>query len=170
MAKVDLYPDFKEFLESLNSAGVEYMVLGGYAVIHYAYKRTTDDLDVWIAISEQNAERVSTVMKEWGGFSSRTVRPAMFLKPNKVYIFGREPVRIDILTGPSGVRFDDCFARRKLAVLDGVKVPLIGLDDLVVNKRASGRNKDLADLDRLTQLEDPKPKRPGAKRRKQKPR
>jgi hypothetical protein len=149
MAKVDLYPDFKAFLESLNSAGVEYLVLGGYAVIHYGYRRVTDDLDVWIAVRPDNAQRVSRVLQQFGGFPAAKVKPSMFAALGKVFIFGREPVRIDILTSPSGIDFDACFARRNVVNWDGVKVPLISFEDLKQNKQASGRAKDLADLENL---------------------
>ena len=149
MAKVDLYPDFKGFLESLNSEGVEYLVLGGYAVIHYGYRRVTDDLDVWIAVRPDNAQRVSRVLQRFGGFPAAKVNPSMFAARGKIFIFGREPVRIDILTNPSGLDFDACFARRNVVDWDGVKVPLISFDDLKRNKQASGRAKDLADLENL---------------------
>lgn len=149
MAKVDLYPDFKAFLELLNSENVEFLVLGGYAVIHYGYRRVTDDLDVWIAVSHRNAERVSRVLQDFAGYSADEVKPSLFTQPNQVVMFGREPVRIDILTGPSGIDFADCFARRNVVDWDGVQVPLIGFDDLKRNKLASGREKDLADLRNL---------------------
>jgi hypothetical protein len=75
MAKVDLFPDFREFLESLNSNGVRYLLLGGYAVIHYGYRRATDDLDVWIAPDPENAQRLSRVLQEFGGAVDRPRRP-----------------------------------------------------------------------------------------------
>jgi predicted nucleotidyltransferase len=149
MAKVNLYPDFREFLESLNSAGVRYLVVGGYAVIHYGYPRTTNDLDVWIAADPANARRVSRVLQQFAGFPSGRVKPSMFQALGKVFIFGREPVRIDLLTGPDGVDFDQAYARRLVVNWDGVDVPLISLEDLKKNKAASGRAKDLADLDAL---------------------
>ncbi|HZZ43668.1 MAG TPA: nucleotidyltransferase [Tepidisphaeraceae bacterium] len=149
MAKVDLYPDFKELLESLNSAGVKYLVIGGYAVIFYGYRRVTDDLDIWIAIDPENAEKVSHVLQKFGGFAPSKVRPSMFQTTGKVFIFGREPVRVDILTSPDGVNFKASHARRQIADWDGIKVPLISLEDLKANKRASGRAKDLADIENL---------------------
>jgi predicted nucleotidyltransferase len=161
MAKVDLYPDFREFLKSLNSQGVEYLVIGGYAVIYYGYRRTTDDLDVWIATSPQNAERVSRVLQQFGGFRPSRVKPSMFLEAPKTFIFGREPVRIDILTGPSGVDFGACFARRTIVEWDGIKVPLISFQDLKQNKEASGRAKDLADLENLPPTFPPPRKKSG---------
>jgi hypothetical protein len=173
MAKVDLYPDFRDFLRSLNSEGVEYLVLGGYAVIHYGYRRATDDLDVWITTKPDNAQRVSRVLQRFGGFPAAKVKPSMFAAPGKLFIFGREPVRIDILTGPSGLDFDTCYARRNVVDWDGVMVPLISFADLRRNKKASGRAKDVADLEHLpsefptpVKKSKPKPKpKPKAKRR-----
>jgi predicted nucleotidyltransferase len=149
MARANLFPDFREFLKSLNSARVRYLLLGGYAVIHYGYRRATNDLDVWIAVDPDNADRVARVLRDFAGFSARQVRPSMFLEKGKVFIIGREPVRIDILTAPSGVEFGGCYERRHQVVWDGIKVPLISLDDLRANKLASGRTKDLADLEYL---------------------
>jgi predicted nucleotidyltransferase len=149
MAKVNLFPDFKELLKSLNSAGVRYLVLGGYAVIHYGYRRATDDLDIWIAIDPENAAKVSTALQEFGGFSSSKVKPSLFQTQGKVFIFGREPVRVDILTSPNGLDFETSYARRETVNWDEIEVPLISFADLQVNKRASGRAKDLADLENL---------------------
>src|SRR5215217_5383173 len=156
MAKVDLFPDFKAFLESLNSNGVRYLLLGGYAVIHYGYRRATDDLDVWIAVDPENAEKVSRTLRVFAGFSASKVPPSMFLAKGKVFIFGREPVRIDVLTSPSGVDFEESYARRNEVDWDGIKVPLISLRDLKRNKKASGRAKDLADLENLPPQERPR--------------
>jgi predicted nucleotidyltransferase len=149
MGKANLFPDFRKLLESLNSAGVEYLVLGGYAVIHYGYRRTTDDLDIWIAIDPDNARKISRVLQEFGGFPPSKVKPSMFQVHGKVFIFGREPVRIDLLTSPSGLDFAASYARRNMVDWDGLQVPLISFEDLKANKRASGRAKDLADLENL---------------------
>lgn len=161
MAKVDLFPDFRAFLESLNSSGVRYLLVGGYAVNHYGYRRATDDLDVWIASDANNAERVSEVLRAFGGFPASKVRASLFRAKGKVFIFGREPARIDVLTDPSGVDFEGSYTRRTVVEWDGVKVPLISFDDLKRNKAASGRAKDLADLENL-----PPQERSGELRRK----
>jgi predicted nucleotidyltransferase len=149
MAKVDLYPDFRAFLESLNSTGVRYLLLGGYAVIFYGYRRVTDDLDVWIAVDAENTQKLSRVLQQFGGFPASAVKPSLLRQKGKVFIFGREPVRIDVLTGPSALEFDECYARRHVVDFDGIAVPLISLEDLKRNKAASGRAKDLADLKNL---------------------
>jgi hypothetical protein len=156
MAKVDLFPDFRGFLGSLNSNGVRYLLLGGYAVIHYGYRRATDGLDIWIAVDPDNAERVSRTLREFAGFSAAKVKPSMFLAKGKVFIFGREPVRIDVLTAPSGVDFEESYARRNEVNWDGVTVPLISFQDLKRNKLASGRAKDIADVENLPKKEHAK--------------
>ena len=165
MAKADLYPDFRELLESLNSAGVKYLVLGGYAVIFYGYYRVTDDLDIWIAVDPENARKVTSVLRKFGGFSASKVKPSMFQQRGKVFIFGREPVRVDILTGPSALDFESSYERRNVVEWDGVKVPLISFEDLRTNKRASGRPKDIADLNGLPATWPIEPKMKGRSKR-----
>jgi predicted nucleotidyltransferase len=169
MAKVDLDPNFRELLESLNSAGVRYLVIGGYAVIYYGYHRATDDIDLWIAIDPENAQRVSAALQDFGGFSSASVKPSMFQVKGKVYIFGREPARVDILTSPSALDFEASYAKRNIVEWDGVKVPLIDFEDLKRNKQASGRAKDIADLENLPPTWPWMPakpaKRPGRKKK-----
>jgi len=159
MAKVNLHQDFKELLESLNSAGVRYLVLGGYAVIFYGYRRVTDDLDLWISTDPANAEKVAETLRAFGGFTKQQANQSMFRTRGRVFVLGREPVRVDILTNPDALDFDDCYARRHVVEWDGVKVPVIAFEDLRRNKKASGRAKDLADLENLPSFEAPKPRK-----------
>jgi len=159
MAKVNLHRDFRELLESLNSAGVKYLVLGGYAVIFYGYQRVTKDLDLWISIDPANAQKLAQTLQDFAGFTQQQVNQSMFKRTGKVFVVGREPVRVDILTNASALSFDDCYARRKIVEWDGVQVPLISFDDLRQNKRASGRAKDLADLENLPSHQKPPLKR-----------
>lgn len=146
--KISLDPDFKEFIALLNSEGVKYLLLGGYAVNYHGHHRFTGDIDFWIAIDPENAGRVSKALQGFG-FSAASVRPELFTEPGKVHMFGIKPVRVDLLTGPSGVDFNDCYARRIVDTLDGVELSIISLSDLRRNKLASGREKDLLDLKRL---------------------
>jgi predicted nucleotidyltransferase len=160
MARANLFPDFKEFLRSLNSARVKYLLVGGYAVIHHGYRRATDDLDIWIAVDPANARRVSRVLQQFFGFSANEVPETMFLERGRIFMIGREPARIDLLTAPSGIEFAQCYRRRKRAVWDGIRVPLLSLEDLRKNKAASGRPKDLADLYNLPEATpDHRPRR-----------
>jgi hypothetical protein len=148
MEKLRLPPDFKEFLQLLNSRGVEYLLVGGYAVGYYGYPRATGDMDVWVAVSPSNAEKAAEVLREFG-FSAATVKPEMFYTPGRVIRMGVPPICIDVITSASGVDFDDCYTRRNVQIIDGVPVPIIHSDDLKRNKRASGRPKDLNDLENL---------------------
>jgi hypothetical protein len=143
-----LDPNFKDLLECLNSAGVRYLVLGGYAVNFHGYRRNTKDFDVWIALDPDNAERVSVAMQRFG-FSRASVPPEKFLTKGHILAFGREPLRVDIITDPSGVDFAICYEHRVEAMIEGVRIPFIALEDLKANKRSSGRLKDLADLENL---------------------
>ncbi len=145
---LSLDPDFKEFIKSLNFEGVRYLLLGGYAVNYHGHHRFTGDIDFWIAIDSDNAARVSKALQRFG-FSAASVKPELFVEPGRVHMFGIKPVRVDLLTGPSGVDFDECYARRVRDTLDGVEVSIISLADLRRNKLASGRGKDLLDLKQL---------------------
>ncbi|MGH7179310.1 MAG: DUF6036 family nucleotidyltransferase [Tepidisphaeraceae bacterium] len=162
-AKLD--GDFKAFLESLNSAKIRYLVLGGYAVNYYGYHRSTDDLDVWVAVDSENAHRLSNVLQSFGGFRASEVPSSMFIERGKIFMFGRVPWRVDVLTGSSGIEFEQCYSRRVTATLDGVTIPVLALEDLRANKLASGRNKDLADLDNLPKQWPEKSKAPTKRKR-----
>jgi hypothetical protein len=112
MAKVNLYPDFKELFKLLNSARTKYLMLGGYAVVYHGYARLTQDIDVWIGTSDKNVEKVARVICEWGGYPPEQVSPSLFQQPGKVFVFGHPPVRVDLLTRPDGVQFRACYKRR----------------------------------------------------------
>lgn len=145
---VELPPDFKEFLSLLNSHGVEYLLIGGYAVGYHGYPRATGDLDIWVARAPGNADRIVAALRAFG-FDVPQLSPSLFLQDKGMVRMGAPPIRIEILTVISGVRFDECYAERLVDIIDGVEVPLISLDRLKANKRASGRLKDLSDLEHL---------------------
>jgi predicted nucleotidyltransferase len=150
--------NFRDLLNCLNSAGVRYLVIGGYAVNFHGHHRNTKGLDVWIATDPENAKRVAAALVAFG-FSRRAARSSLFEKRDAVYTFGREPFRVDLLTQPSAVEFEACYARRVEADVDGLRFPLIALEDLLTNKVASGRLQDIADVHKLRK------KKPGAKRK-----
>ena len=131
----------------LNSNKVEYLVIGGYAVNYYGFARATADLDIWIGITPENADRAAKVVREFGFLQADT---GTFLKPDTVIRMGVPPVRLEILTTISGVEFTGCYARRLQAELDGVPVNFIQIDDLKRNKEATGRLKDRLDLEQLS--------------------
>jgi predicted nucleotidyltransferase len=148
MATIRLPPDFREFLLLLNSEGIEYLLVGGYAVSYYGYPRSTGDMDIWIAATPANAAALTRTL-ECFGFSVKTLSDSLFLGENKVVRMGVPPVCIDLLTSVSGVDFTQCYAHRTKAVIDGVKVNVIGLDHLKINKQTIARSKDLDDLEHL---------------------
>jgi len=145
---IELPDDFKEFLKLLNAQEVDYLLIGGYAVGYYGYPRVTADIDIWIAINPQNAAKVVAALKDFG-FDLPELSDELFLKENQIIRMGVPPLRIEITTGISGVDFHECFAERQTVVLDNVEVKLISLKHLKINKRASGRYKDLNDLENL---------------------
>lgn len=144
-----LPPDFREFLSLLDSEKVEYLVVGGYAVGYHGYPRPTGDLDIWIAVDIENARRLRAVLERFG-FAQGGRAPEEFLAPNRVFRMGVPPVRIEVLTGVTGVDFAACYPRRVESEVDGVRVRFIGRDDLLANKRAAGRHKDLNDIEHLS--------------------
>ncbi|MDR4497525.1 MAG: hypothetical protein MRK02_06330 [Candidatus Scalindua sp.] len=140
--------DFREFLQLLNSKNIEYLVVGGYAVGYYGYPRATGDMDVWIAINEKNASKMVDALKEFG-FALPELNKHLFLKEEKVIRMGVPPMRLEIFTSIDGVSFETCFENRMIADFGTFKVNFISKDDLLINKRASGRSQDLLDFDKL---------------------
>lgn len=140
--------DFKEFLALLNSEKIEYLVVGGYAVSFHGYPRPTGDLDVWVAIFPENASKLLNVLSKFG-FGAAGATAEVFLAPGNVVRMGVPPVRIEIINQISGVEFHQCYSRRIEIVVDGLPVNVIARDDLLANKRAAGREKDLNDLKQL---------------------
>lgn len=124
------------------------MLVGGYAVGYYGYPRATVDIDIWIERSEANADKAVAVLEEFG-FENAGSQRKWLLEQDKVVRMGREPNRIELLTGIDGVDFLDCSSRGIEAQIDGISVRIIALEDLKANKKASGRYKDLNDLEHL---------------------
>jgi len=145
---IELPPDFKEFLKLLSAHKVEYLLIGGYAVGYHGYPRATHDMDIWIAVYPENAKRVTSALREFG-FDLPELSPDLFLKNQSIVRMGVPPLQIEIATTISGVDFKECYRKRVTEVMDGIEVNLISLDQLKVNKRASGRHKDLDDLEHL---------------------
>jgi hypothetical protein len=146
-----LSDDFRDFLKCLNEAGVEYLVIGGHAVAYYGYVRPTRDLDIWVAVSPQNAERIVQAVKSFfAGAELAGLSPQWFLDLENVTRFGAVPNLIEVLPKVSGGEFATAFAKRVTVDIDGQTINLVSLEDLLANKKASGRLKDLADLEQLT--------------------
>lgn len=140
--------DFRDFLKLLNSKKIEYLLIGGYAVGYYGYPRATADMDIWIAISKKNAKKIVEAIKDFG-MNTPELNESIFLEPGKIIRMGYPPIRIEVLTEISGVNFKQCYDRRKETKIDGIKLKIISFEDLLKNKKASGRYKDLNDLENL---------------------
>jgi len=143
-----LSQDFKEFIQSLNANNVRYLVVGGYAVAVHGHPRHTKVIDIWIAMDEENAERMVLALNDFG-VGSLGLQPDDFLVPDQIIQLGYPPARIDLLTTLAGVDFEACYTARVEIVLDGVPVSFIDIESLKKNKRAAGRLQDLADLKNL---------------------
>ena len=148
MAMIQLPPDFKDFLKLLKEHQVKYLLIGGYAVGYYGYPRATADMDIWIPNERENAIQLVGCLKEFG-FGVPDLSVDLFLEPDRIIRLGLPPIRIEIMTAISGLDFDPCYRNRLEVDLDGVPVNLIDLESLKINKKASGRYKDLNDLENL---------------------
>jgi len=143
-----LHHDFKEFLKLLWENEIEYLLVGGYAVSFYGYPRPTGDLDIWISRDHTNAEKITSILIDFG-FGTPYLKPDLFTLKKSIVRMGFAPFKLEIITHIDGVKFDDCYHNRTEAVIDGVSVNMIRLADLLKNKKASGRAKDLNDLENL---------------------
>ncbi len=143
-----LNSDFKELLSILNEAQAKYLVVGGYAVIEHTEPRYTKDLDIWISLERDNAERVYAALKQFGApLTDITVDD--FTDPNTVYHMGRPPARVDVLMGLAGLDFESAWGRRVEGSYGEVTTQFLSIEDLIINKRAVGRPQDLMDVENL---------------------
>ncbi len=140
--------DSREFVELLSSHHVDYVIVGGHAVAYHGYPRFTGDIDVLVRPSTSNAHRVLAALQQFG-FGNVGIEIEDLTTPGKVIQLGQPPNRIDIVTRITGVDFDDAWSTKVTAVLDGIPVFILGREVLLKNKRATGRAKDLADVEAL---------------------
>ena len=140
--------DLRELLALLDKHGVRYLIVGGFAVAVHGVPRYTKDLDVWVEASDENAQRLVRVIDDFG-FSELGLTVKDFATPDLVIQLGYEPNRVDILTGLTGVKFEDAYPKRVTGSVDGLELPIIDRVSLAANKRAFGRPQDLADAEEL---------------------
>jgi hypothetical protein len=140
--------DWRQFIESLNSSGVEYLVVGAVSLAYHGFPRYTGDLDVLIRNSPDNAKRLEAALAEFG-LAALGLKAADFVGSYRVVQLGVAPNRIDLLTSLTGLTFDEAWVNRIETVMDGTRVNLIGRDALIRNKRLTGRAQDKADLEAL---------------------
>ena len=147
-------PDYSDLFASLNTAEVRYLVVGAYAVAYHSVPRATKDLDVWVEPTRDNAERLTQALKRFGA-PLANVSPADFFTEGTVFQIGVAPNRIDILTAIGGVGFGEAWSGRLSTSYGDQPIWVIGLEDLIRNKKAVGRHRDLADVEELERLLDP---------------
>lgn len=142
--------DFRDLLIELVKAKARFLIVGAHALGVHGVPRATVDLDIWIDASQENAERVWAALAAFGApLDSLQIQETDLTQPDVVAQFGLPPYRIDIMTGVSGLSFDEAWPGRVEDLFEDVRVPFLGREALIRNKRASGRTKDLADLEAL---------------------
>jgi hypothetical protein len=139
-----LNPEFSEMLSSLNAEGVEYLIVGAFALSAHGIPRATGDIDIWVRCSKENAQRLIRALRQFGAPLS-DVTEIDFEQPGTGLHIGVPPCRVDILSEISGVTFDDAWRNRFSTRMDQYPVNVIGLEALLTNKRAAGRPKDRVD-------------------------
>lgn len=143
-----LNPDYRDILSTFESERVEYLVIGAYAVAAHGHPRATGDIDLWVHPTPENAKRVLHALKQFGAPLS-DVDEQDFQRPNVVLQIGVSPRRIDILTAAEGLTFEDAWQDRITVEIEGVTIPLVSKEHLILNKRTLGRPQDLADIENL---------------------
>lgn len=138
MAQRRLPDDFKEFLSSLNKNDVKYLLLGGWAVGIYGAPRATADMDVFIAIDDENIGKLQKALHEFG---APTVPNDHFKEIGKIFRMGRSPMRIEIINQASGIDFKSCYQNRKTILVDEIEISIISIDDLLKNKKNCWKRK-----------------------------
>lgn len=147
--------DFKDFIEVLNKYHVNYILVGGYAVILHGYPRYTGDLDIWVQCSEDNYNKLLNAMHEFGLFTTHfSLEKFLHSKNEDVHTFGIPPRRIDIMLDVKGLEFETAFDQSEISIINNVDVRLIHLKDLIKSKAAAGRHKDLNDIEHLKENDE----------------
>jgi hypothetical protein len=147
--------DFREFIHALNDHKVEYMLVGGYAVILHGYRRVTGDMDIWVNRTKENYSKLTKAFSQFGlSVFDMTEEKFLDVESADVFSFGRPPVSIDILTRLKGVDFDNAFFQAMQFNENGLIIRFIHLNNLIEAKKASGRYKDLDDIEKLSPRTD----------------
>jgi hypothetical protein len=151
MVQRQLPEDFKDFIKSLNEHDVRYLLVGGWAVGIYGNPRATKDIDFLIAIDDENIGKLQKALYKFG---APTVENKVFQEKGNVFRIGRAPVQIDIINEASGIDFEDCYSRRNVIHDEEIVISTISREDLIKNKKASGRHRDLADVESFDEVQD----------------
>lgn len=150
--------DYRDFLRLLGANKVKYLIVGGFAYSYYAEPRYTNDIDILVEATEENGARIVSAIAEFWGMKPE-IGPADFLRSDLIVQLGFEPVRIDIITSGAGIEFRSAWKNRVKAKYGDVGVFFISLGDLIKNKRAVGRDRDLLDAKYLERVKKAKTKK-----------
>ena len=145
---MDLAPDFDEFVGSLIAHGVEFLIVGAYALAFHGAPRFTGDLDVFVQPTLDNAAKLLAAVRAFG-FPVAELQPKDVIDPRRILQMGEEPVQIHVMSAISGVSWDEAWRNRVEGVCGSQRAPFLGRETFLQNKRASGRPKDIADIDAL---------------------
>ena len=148
-----LNPDFKEFIKLLEEHEVKYLTVGGYALAYHGYPRFTQDIDFWIWTDKANASKIVHVLEDFG-FKSLRISDKDFTSKDNIIQLGYPPNRIDLITQIDGVDFEIAYQNKDVFQEEEIRINFIGIDELMINKRASGRLQDLADLEILEKIKN----------------
>ncbi len=148
--ELELPKDFKELFESLNANDVEYLLIGGYAVGVYGYSRSTNDIDIFVSDDGENVRRLSAALQQFGVDHANI--GDLFPEKRSLLELGVEPMKVQFMNFADGVEFAESFAARNVVQVEDIRITTISKADLLKNKMASGRHKDLADIERLNQM------------------
>lgn len=159
-----LNEDYKEMLQCLADEGVKFLLVGAYALAAHGYPRATMDIDIWVMPSAGNAAATLKALHRFGA-PLHSLSVADLQKDDTIFQIGVAPRRIDILTGVSGLQFEETFTRSAQVEIEGIQVHIPSVDDLIRNKKASGRTRDLADAEALESLKTSSQGKPGARAR-----
>jgi hypothetical protein len=143
-----LNEDYRDIILSLEENGVEFLIVGAYAMAAHGYPRATGDIDLWVRASRENSAKVYKALKQFGS-PLAAIDEATFSELDIIFQIGVAPRRIDIITGVSGLDFESAYGRREKVEVEGLVMPVISIEDLIVNKESTGRDKDRLDAKTL---------------------
>jgi hypothetical protein len=149
MEKQQLPEDFKEFIQCLNSNNVKYLLIGGWAVGLYGHPRATKDIDFLIFMDKSNLEKLKAALNDFG---APPVDIDYLSEKGNIIRFGVPPIGIDIINDADGINIEDCYSRKETIMVENIEIPLISKEDLIINKKSSGRLSDLADAEKLEHI------------------
>jgi hypothetical protein len=148
-----LNEDYKDMLRALSEEKVRFLLVGAYALAAHGYPRATMDIDIWVMPSPQNADAVLCALRRFGAPLHNLTKEDL-QKDGTIFQIGVAPRRIDIITTASGLQFEDAYGQSLLLNIEGIELHIPSIDDLIRNKKAVGRTKDLADVEALESLKN----------------